>query len=145
MSVDLQLATEEAAAVPEKAKIDHWVAETLTAIGRQQADLCVRVVDEEEMSDLNHRFRKKNGPTNVLSFPFESVKESEYVSLGDIIICISVLKAESNQQDKPVPYHFAHMVIHGTLHLCGFDHQNDEEAAVMEAVEKGILAEIACS
>ena len=105
-------------------------------------NITVRIVDEEEIIELNHRYRGRNASTNVLAFPFESIAEIEYASLGDIVICYAVVKNESNQQDITVFRHFAHMVIHGTLHLCGFDHHNDDEADVMEATEKMILTRV---
>lgn len=146
MTIDLQLAGQSIGSdveeIPRLATIERWVTETFLAINRPPANLTIRVVNEEEMIALNHRYRGKNNPTNVLAFPFESVAEVDYPYLGDIVICFAVVKKESNQHHKSVQSHFARMVIHGTLHLCGFDHQTDDEAVVMEGVEQGILATI---
>lgn len=142
MAIDLQLASGDDAEVPCLATIDLWVTETFLVLDRVPENLTIRVVGEEEISRLNERYRGKNNPTNVLSFSFESVAEVDYQSLGDIVICFAVVKKEANQQHKSVPSHFAQMVIHGMLHLCGFDHQTDEQAAAMESIEKNILAKI---
>lgn len=97
------------------------------------------------MTALNHRYRGQDNPTNVLAFPFEPVAEVDHAYLGDIIVCLAVVKRESKQQDKLLQSHFAHMIVHGTLHLCGFDHQTDEQAIAMEGVEKDILEKIGTS
>ncbi|WP_424948299.1 rRNA maturation RNase YbeY [Candidatus Spongiihabitans sp.] len=146
MTIDFQLAgfddVADGAEIPGLATIEGWVTETFLAIERAPENLTVRVVNEEEITALNHRYRGQDKPTNVLAFPFESVAEVDYRSLGDIVICFAVVKNESNQQHKTVQSHFAQMVIHGTLHLCGFDHQTETQAAAMEEVEKSILANI---
>jgi probable rRNA maturation factor len=140
--VELQVAVVDSAGVPDPAEVESWVLSTFSAISRPPSGITVRVVDEDEIAALNQQFRNKNTPTNVLAFPFESVEEVEYAYLGDIVICLTVVKAESKQQFKSVRSHFAHMVIHGTLHLCGYDHQHDDEAEEMESVEQGILTAI---
>ena len=142
MVVELQVAVVDSADVPDPAEVESWVLSTFSAISRPPSGITVRVVDEDEIAALNQQFRNKNTPTNVLAFPFESVEEVEYAYLGDIVICLTVVKAESIQQVKSVRSHFAHMVIHGTLHLCGYDHQHDDEAEEMESVEQGILTAI---
>jgi probable rRNA maturation factor len=140
--VELQVAVVDSADVPDPAEVESWVLSTFSAISRPPSGITVRVVDEDEIAALNQQFRNKNTPTNVLAFPFESVEEVDYAYLGDIVICLAVVKAESKQQVKSVRSHFAHMVIHGTLHLCGYDHQHDDEAEEMEFVEQGILTAI---
>ncbi|MCY3769683.1 MAG: rRNA maturation RNase YbeY [Gammaproteobacteria bacterium] len=142
MAVDLQLANAGRSEVPPLDLIETWVQSTFAAIGRHPQDVTVRVTDEDEMTGLNLRFRGMNRPTNVLAFPFECVEGVGYSHLGDIVICYPVVIDESNQQDKPVALHFAHMVIHGTLHLCGLDHETEETAAIMEAVEQRLLNDI---
>ncbi|WP_043769115.1 rRNA maturation RNase YbeY [Algiphilus aromaticivorans] len=109
-----------------------------SAAGAEGA-LCLRVVDADESRALNHRFRGKNRPTNVLSFPAASplVEEPE---LGDIVLCAPVIAAEAAEQGKSPRAHWAHMVVHGVLHLRGHDHIDDDEARVMEAAERRILA-----
>jgi len=145
MAIDLQFAISDGNEVPTLEAIDHWVSVTLSELNLPMAHLTVRVVGEDEISELNNRFRGKKGATNVLAFPFEPVPEVEYDSLGDIVICFPVVKSESIQQHKAVESHFAHMIVHGTLHLCGFDHQSDEQAAAMEAVENNVMAAIGYS
>lgn len=101
--------------------------------------LCLRLVDAEESRALNHRFRGKDRPTNVLSFPGASPLAEE-PELGDIVLCAPVIAAEAAEQGKSPRAHWAHMVVHGVLHLCGHDHIDDDEARVMEAAERRILA-----
>ena len=142
MTVDLQIAVESPDSIVSSQRVEFWVNKTLKKIDHTENDLTVRLVEECEIQQLNRDYRGKDKPTNVLSFPFEDVPEAEYEYLGDIIICMDVVRNESAQQDKDFESHFAHMVIHGTLHLCGYDHQSDEEAEVMEALEQTLLKEI---
>ncbi len=103
--------------------------------------LTLRLTDPEEMQTLNREFRGKDKPTNVLSFPFEmpeSITLPEWV-LGDIAICPEIVMSEAIEQKKSYDDHFAHMVIHGILHLLGYDHEQDDEAVIMEALEIKIL------
>ncbi|HEX7038039.1 MAG TPA: rRNA maturation RNase YbeY [Pseudomonadales bacterium] len=102
------------------------------------AELCVRVVDEEESRRLNRDYRHKDAPTNVLSFP-AGIDLPDALILGDVVVCAPVVQREADQQQKPYEHHFAHMVVHGVLHLLGYDHQTDAEASVMEKMEIGIL------
>ncbi len=146
MAVDLQLDVSDASSLSSLGQLDRrvasWVSATFAAAGRSDdPDLTVRVVDAREMTRFNRKYRGKNRPANVLAFPFENVAEVEYSYLGDIVICLDVVKTESNQLDKSIQNHFAHMVVHGTLHLCGFDHQDQGEAEDMEIREQQVLAE----
>ncbi len=146
MAVELQLGIDDLSSLsslhPLETCVESWVSATFAAAGRSDApDLTIRLVEAQEMTRLNHQYRGSNRPTNVLAFPFENVAEVEYSCLGDIVICLDVVKIESNQLDKPVQNHFAHMVVHGTLHLCGFDHQDQGEAVDMEIREQQVLAE----
>jgi probable rRNA maturation factor len=125
--------------IPSESKIEYWVSSTLVSINVSCQNLTIRLVDEDEVQSLNKQYRDKDKTTNVLSFPFEPLPDVEFEYLGDIVICVNVVKQESVQQHKSFESHFAHMVIHGTLHLCGFDHQTDAEAEEMEAVEYGML------
>ena len=114
-------------------------------------DIAIRIVDELEMADLNGRFRDKPSATNVLSFVnddppiMSSVGPQEAEAppywLGDIALCAAVIDREAVEQGKALNDHYAHMVTHGVLHLCGFDHQNDDDAQRMEALEVAILAQ----
>ena len=99
----------------------------------------IRLVGEVESRALNSQYRAKNAPTNVLSFTVEN-DYLDYECLGDLVICAPIVEQEAQQQGKPLPAHWAHMVIHGMLHLQGYDHQNAAEADEMEALEAKILS-----
>ena len=114
-------------------------------IGRATQELVevsVRLVDSDEMATLNETYRGKTGTTNVLSFPASLPGELGIGLLGDIVICAPVVRAEATQQGKSAAAHWAHMTVHGTLHLMGYDHTNEEEAHIMEALETDILSEL---
>lgn len=104
-------------------------------------DLCIRVVDGEESRDLNARYRGYDKPTNVLSFPADVALPGGKL-LGDIVICAPVVGAEAAEQGKAPEDHFAHMVVHGVLHLSGYDHEQAGEAELMEAIERKILGRV---
>lgn len=104
--------------------------------------LCIRVVDEIESASLNERYRKKKGPTNVLAFPVNEFLPDGSILLGDIVICALVVKREAKSQRKTINAHFAHMVVHGSLHLLGFDHQTVKEEKKMQALEIQCLHQI---
>ncbi|SMF54750.1 probable rRNA maturation factor [Alteromonadaceae bacterium Bs31] len=104
-----------------------------------EPSLSIRIVDEEEIQQLNLQFRHKDKATNVLSFPCELPPEVNLDLLGDIVICAPVVAAEAKQQNKEIMAHWAHMVVHGCLHLVGYDHVEDADAAIMEALEISIL------
>jgi probable rRNA maturation factor len=136
--VELQLAT-QALAVPRRPEFSRWVDATLVAEGAA-GDISIRVVDEEESRALNREYRSKDRPTNVLSFAAELPAEIEPRLLGDIVICAPVVAAEAAAQGKSERAHWAHLVVHGTLHLLGYDHERSPEARRMEARETSILA-----
>jgi probable rRNA maturation factor len=138
--IDVQVAGARSG-LPGVAKLRHW-ARTALAGRRAAAELSIRIVDAAESQALNRRFRGKDQPTNVLAFPAELPPELELPLLGDVVICREVVAAEAAAQGKAEEAHWAHMVIHGTLHLLGFDHQEPAEAAAMEAVETELLAEL---
>ena len=127
--------------LPTENEIQHWILVALTQ-AKRQGSVVIRIVDEQEMTDLNHRYRKKNKATNVLSFPSQMPAPFRGSELGDIVICAPVVEKEASEQHKTIKAHWAHMVIHGALHLLGFDHENESDAAVMEALESQILSEI---
>lgn len=127
--------------LPGVAKLRHWARSALVG-RRDDAELSIRIVDAAESRALNRRYRGKNRPTNVLAFPAELPVELELPLLGDLVICREVVEAEAAEQAKPLDAHWAHMVIHGTLHLVGYDHETDEQAATMEALEADLLAEL---
>ena len=145
--VDVSVAT-GTVGMPDERDIRAWVLHALTGSGRAPsgpADVSVRVVAEAEIAALNERYRGKRGPTNVLSFPMagiEGLPGGEPLTLGDIVVCASVVASEAREQGKAEPDHWAHMLIHGALHLLGFDHERAEEAAEMEALEAQLLASL---
>lgn len=121
-----------------------WVRRTIDAMQTDsQHEVSVRVVEADEMQQLNGEFRGKDNPTNVLSFPSGSIDGlslDAVLPLGDLVVCASVVDDEAIEQGKSADAHWAHMLVHGTLHLLGFDHEDDDEAADMEAQEIRILA-----
>ena len=138
MIIDLQIACEQESGLPTAEQIEQWA----TAAVQPQSDemeMTVRIVDEAESHALNLNYRGKDRPTNVLSFPFECPDEVELPLLGDLVICRQVVEREAQEQDKPVMAHWAHMVVHGSLHLLGYDHIEDDEAEKMESLETQIM------
>ena len=140
--IDYQLAT-DATQVPETAQLERWVTTVLEHHPEEHRfEVTIRIVDADESQALNAEYRDKNRPTNVLSFPFEAPQGIELPLLGDLIICQSVVAREATQQQKPLMQHYAHMVIHGTLHLLGYDHMEDDDAETMEQLERRLLARL---
>ncbi len=137
LTVDLQNAS-SAAMLPTINDFERWVEAALNS-RRDDAELSIRVVDEPESAELNLQYRMKPGPTNVLSFPADLPAELALPLLGDLVICAPIVEKEATEQNKPSEAHWAHMVVHGTLHLIGYDHINDGEAETMEALEIDIL------
>ena len=138
LHVDIQSASNEP--LPEAGDIRGWIAAALA--DREQpgdTEISVRLVDIAEMTTLNETYRGKAGPTNVLSFPSKNWMKIRGHTLDYIVICAPVVRAEAAEQGKNLSAHWAHMTIHGTLHLLGYDHIADEEAATMEALESAIL------
>ena len=142
LQVDIQSASADP--VPDEDDLRRWIMAALASQSptREDTEVSVRLVDIDEMSTLNRTYRGKDGPTNVLSFPSDLPPELELPLLGDIVICVPVVQREAAQQGKPPTAHWAHMTVHGTLHLLGYDHIEDNEAAAMEALESAILAEL---
>ena len=131
IAVDVQYAI-EAPNLPCEADFALWV-ETVLKARKVDGEVCIRVVDPAESQALNAEYRGKDKPTNVLSFPFEVPPGVPVTLLGDLVICAEVVAREADEQQKALLHHWAHMVVHGTLHLLGFDHINDDEAEEMEA------------
>jgi len=126
--------------VPEANTVRVWISETLKKIGHANpSELTVRIVGIPEITELNFTYRSKNSATNVLSFPFENLIELDVPLLGDIVICSEIVNNEAIDQGKSIESHWAHMVVHGCLHLCGFDHESDDQAKEMEVLEIAIL------
>lgn len=141
MTVALTLQDETGSpAAPGAARFEAWVDAVAEArpIG---GPLTIRLVDEAEGRALNHRFRGRDSATNVLSFPFEPMPglPADQAVLGDLVICTRVVESEAAEQGKNLEAHYAHMVVHGVLHLLGFDHQTEAEARRMERLERNIL------
>ena len=141
IELDLQLAT-QASDLPAEAQLRRWVE---LALRQRTADseLTIRLVDAEEGQELNRTYRHKDYATNVLSFPAE-VPDGllDIPLLGDLVICVPVVEREAREQNKALEAHWAHLVIHGCLHLLGYDHIDDEEAEEMEGLERQLLAEL---
>jgi len=138
--LDLQLAS-TAGNLPSEAQIQSWLNAAVSPF-QPVAEVTVRIVDEAESQQLNFDYREKDKPTNVLSFPFQCPPGIELPLLGDLVICAGVVAQEAREQQKSLDAHWAHMVVHGSLHLLGFDHINDDDALEMEAQEIQILAEL---
>ncbi|MFC1579087.1 rRNA maturation RNase YbeY [Pseudomonadota bacterium] len=139
LTVDIQCASSEP--VPDEDDLRSWIAAALANQQRQaDTEISLRLVDAEEMSRLNRDYRHRDGPTNVLSFPAGLPPELALPLLGDIVICAPVVRAEAAAQHKPLDAHWAHMAVHGTLHLLGYDHIEEDQAIAMEALESAILA-----
>lgn len=138
--VDLQQACE--GNVPDTQLIQQWAESALKQV-KEDCELSIRLVDESESAELNETYRGKVGPTNVLSFPFDTEIELTPILLGDLVICVPVVEREAKAQSKLSEHHWAHMVIHGCLHLLGFDHIDDADAVEMETLETDILRSLA--
>lgn len=139
IELDLQSAC-SAPDLPDEDSFRRWAG--LALQGKPGHELTIRLVDEAESQSLNRQYRGKDYPTNVLSFPADLPPELNIPLLGDLVICAQVVAREAREQDKPLQAHWAHMVIHGCLHLLGYDHSEDAEAEQMEALERQLLAEL---
>ena len=129
------------AGVPAAVSFRRWVAAALD--GRiREADLAIRLVGNKEGRALNHHYRGKDYATNVLSFPAELPEGVKLPLLGDLVICAPVVAREAAEQGKPVAAHYAHLTVHGVLHLLGWDHEHDKDAEAMEQLEREVLAEL---
>lgn len=126
-----------AAAAPSRDRIRRWVKATLRAIDVDAATLTVRFVDEAEGRELNRQYRGKDYATNVLTFAYPG---PDGAVEGDIVLCVPVVEAEADAQRKDPVAHCGHLVVHGTLHACGYDHLDTAEAEAMEAIERTVLA-----
>jgi len=145
IDVDIQIASEHSP-LPTESQLTLWAETALSGL-KEETELSIRLVDNEESQQLNSEYRGKDKPTNVLSFPFEMPPELEGLEdighlIGDLVICVPVVAAEAHVQNKTFSQHFAHMVVHGCLHLLGYDHIKDEEAEIMEDLERQILAKL---
>lgn len=137
--------TSVAGDLPDSRDVERWIQNTLDAADYPGcATTTVRIVDEDEIRVLNRDFRGKDKPTNVLSFPAEVIDglpAELHTELGDIVVCAPVVRAEADEQGKALSDHWAHMLVHGTLHLLGYDHIEEHDADTMEALERRILGQ----
>ena len=140
IEVDVQYAT-DLPDLPDRTQLKLWAEAALKGL-RENAELTIRIVDEDEGTQLNEQWRKSQGPTNVLSFTNEAEAEIAPDLLGDIVVCAPVVAREAKEQNKDIDAHWAHMVIHGVLHLNGFDHIKPEDADCMVSLEIKILKEL---
>ena len=140
IELEIQVAT-FAKTLPHPAQIREWVHLTLCHY-LETAELTIRIVDEKESADLNQQYRSKPGPTNVLSFPYDPEPGITTRLLGDIVICAPVVEQEAILENKAFVAHFAHMVIHGLLHLLGYTHDVEQDAAEMENLETELLVQL---
>jgi probable rRNA maturation factor len=141
--VDVEYAVEHAA-LPGKSDFHAWAA-AIASTGDKPQEVSLRIVGEQEMRELNSRYRNKACATNVLSFPAGLHAEVDIPFIGDVIICAPVVEKEAAEQEKSVISHWAHMTVHGILHLQGFDHNDNAEAAEMEQTEITILDKLGYS
>lgn len=125
------------AGIPAAASLRRWAA---AALGTSAGDVTLRVVDAAESRTLNRTYRGRDRATNVLSFPVPELPDGSRPIRGDLVLCAPVIAREAREQHKASGAHWAHMVIHGCLHLCGHDHETAEEAGRMEALEREVLA-----
>lgn len=145
LTVDMQVACDDVG-IPPEAEVQGWIEDAVRGAGTADTgnvEVAVRVVGASEMQTLNSLYRKQDKATNVLSFPAAEIDGLPHDAsrlLGDVVVCASIVAAEAEEQNKPLADHWGHMLVHGTLHLLGFDHESDTEAAAMESLETEILA-----
>ena len=138
--LELHIQNDDDRAAPQGSLMKLWIGSALHQTGfGSDAELTLRIVGEPEMRDLNNRYRKVSGPTNVLSFPANLPAHLGLPLLGDIVVCAPLVEKEAGEQGKAVQAHWAHLLVHGTLHLLGHDHVDDTEALLMEQLETAIL------
>lgn len=149
LDIDIQRACKHSDHLPDDATLRQWLTEVFKTTGKKEAtsllteaELSIRFVEPQESQGLNFEYRAKDSPTNVLSFPCELPADVDIPLLGDIVVCTHVLKDEATAQSKTLTAHCAHIVIHGALHLLGYDHIEDADAQQMEALEINILNQL---
>ena len=134
--------------LPSIEKIEHYatIAMDLSDSTKENAEISVVIVEKDESHELNLNYRGKDRPTNVLSFPYEypeGLPEEEIGDyIGDLVICKAVVEQEAIDQHKPLEAHWAHMIVHGTFHLLGYDHIEDDEAKIMESLETKVMLKL---
>ncbi len=138
--IDFQIVS-QSKQLPSEALFKSWM-DAVLADKSQDSEIVIRIVDEDEMIQFNQQYRSKKSVTNILSFPFDPPEEADSYLLGDLLVCAPVVELEALQQNKALEHHWAHMIIHGLLHLIGYDHIDDADAEEMEALEIKILKTI---
>ncbi len=138
--IDIQ-AVSKAPNQPQLQQIQHWIDAALQDYPKD-AEVVVRIVDEAESAQLNKQYRHKDSATNVLSFPADLPVALNLPLLGDLVVCAPVVAKEAVEQQKKPEDHWAHIIVHGVLHLLGYDHLNDNDAEIMETKEISILQQL---
>ncbi len=138
--IDVQVSS-SSTFLPDELQLKTW-AEAAVGQHKDEAEISFLIVDLEEGAELNARWRNKEGATNVLSFPSDLPPELNLPLLGDLVICAPVVEKEAKEQVKTLESHWAHMVVHGTLHLLGYDHIKEDQAEKMESLETAIMKEL---
>ncbi len=146
VELDLQIALNDKTDLylPAEKDLVEWITAALVKsnYNKPVANVSVRVVDEIEIAELNKEYRQIDKSTNVLSFPYEALPGVEIELIGDVVICAAVVQAEASAQSNTVEQHWAHIVIHGVLHLLGYDHVDEKQAEQMESLEIDILSSL---
>lgn len=145
VTIDLVNASSDEA-LPSQQDFQRWAETAINAVksglnteSPAESELSIRLVGESESASLNESFRQKQGATNILSFPFSGINGSDINLLGDLAICAPLVKKEAEEQDKTEEAHWAHLTVHGVLHLSGYDHEEPSAAETMEALEIEIM------
>lgn len=128
--------------VPDPHSVRKWADAAFSKVASDDAEVTIRIVDEEEARELNRKYRNKDSATNVLSFAYSDDPYAQASLLGDVVVCAPVLRREASSQAKSIDAHWAHIVVHGILHLCGYDHDRERSALHMQHLETEILAEL---
>ncbi|CAL4322958.1 rRNA maturation RNase YbeY [Buchnera aphidicola] len=131
IKLNLQIKCHKENHIPKKKKIKTWIK----SIIKKKCEITIRIVNISKIKKLNFLYRNKNQSTNILSFPFDSPKHIKSKILGDLVICASIIKKEAILQNKTIDVHWAHIIIHGTLHLLGYNHNNLNTSSIMEKIE----------
>lgn len=134
-----------AATLVDDAVVAGWLETCARSLTLPASEVSLRIVDVDEMTELNQQYRNRAGPTNVLSFPNGFNDESGRQLLGDIVLCGPVVQDEAHRQEKTLESHLAHLIIHGLLHLRGLDHDNETDANEMEEIEIGLMNQLGFS
>lgn len=141
IKVDVQVVS-KAANLPTPENLNIWATTALSIVAKDNLELTIRIVDQDEMQLLNRDYRKQDKPTNVLSFPFDDPPGVQTSLLGDVLICAPVVEREARDYGLTLIERWAHIVVHGVLHLCGYDHLQQQEANVMTQLELQILKKL---